>query len=83
MNTRPLARPVAALDALSASSKSGSLDTTEAAQHVATCMLLCALEVSCPNNLGQKQDIGAEDFNVRFNCQQKARGNGCGIYGEP
>jgi hypothetical protein len=37
---------VAALQALSASAKGATQGSAEAAQHVATCMLLCAFEVS-------------------------------------
>lgn len=37
---------VSSLHALSKSAKAGSLGPAEAAQHVATCMLLCAFEVS-------------------------------------
>lgn len=38
---------VAALHALSASTKAGALSSAEAAQHVATCMLLGTFEVGC------------------------------------
>lgn len=37
---------VSSLQALSKSARAGSLGPAEAAQHVATCMLLCAFEVS-------------------------------------
>ncbi|KAJ3541913.1 hypothetical protein NM208_g4379 [Fusarium decemcellulare] len=40
---------IAALQALSTSAKEGALNSAEATQHVATCMLLCSFEIQVPS----------------------------------
>lgn len=46
LNSEAVALKVSALQDLSTSLKEGTMSTVEAAQHITTCMLLCAFEVS-------------------------------------
>ena len=45
LHRQALAFKVSAIEALSSSIKDGALNSSEIAQHVATCMLLCTFEV--------------------------------------
>jgi hypothetical protein len=67
---------LSAISALAKSAKNGSLGTTDAAQHVATGMLLCSFEVS--SNAMSTDKLGMLNY-LRSNHVRKQMENGYGI----